>query len=133
MNLRYARKIAGLTQKEVADKIGIDRRTLSTWELGHKPINDYYLHRLAIVLKCPVAYLLGEKNMTIQEHIQLESNHSTLEDIEIIKTFGVLSHENRVALLYAARGFLECQKAQAEEEDEDYEDEYENEFYSAEC
>lgn len=115
MNLRFARKTAGLTQRELAEMIGVDRTSLSRWELGIVPINEYYLHRLAVALKCPVSYLVGNKGMTPTEHIELERDHSTLEDIEIIRTFQILSPVNRVALIHAARGFLECQRAQEDE------------------
>lgn len=114
MNLRFARKAAGLTQREVSKLIGVDRTSLSRWELGQVPVSDYYLHRLAVALKCPISYLKGTEGMTPNEHMELERDHSTLEDIEIIRTFQVLSPANRVALIYAARGFLECQRAQAE-------------------
>lgn len=33
-NLKSLRKSKGLTQKELADKVGVDQRTISAWEKG---------------------------------------------------------------------------------------------------
>lgn len=33
-NLRTLRKSKGLTQKELADMVGVDQRTISAWEKG---------------------------------------------------------------------------------------------------
>lgn len=33
-NLRMLRKSKGLTQKELADMVGVDQRTISAWEKG---------------------------------------------------------------------------------------------------
>ncbi len=33
-NLKTLRKSKGMTQKELADKVGVDQRTISAWEKG---------------------------------------------------------------------------------------------------
>ena len=33
-NLKSLRKSNGMTQKELADKVGVDQRTISAWEKG---------------------------------------------------------------------------------------------------
>ncbi len=33
-NLKTLRKSNGITQKELADKVGVDQRTISAWEKG---------------------------------------------------------------------------------------------------
>ena len=41
MNLRFARLTQGLTPRELAAKVGVTRRTISHWELGEYPIQEY--------------------------------------------------------------------------------------------
>ena len=44
--LKAARERAGLTQKEVADLLGIDTATISRWERGASPLSEGKLARL---------------------------------------------------------------------------------------
>lgn len=57
------RKEQGLTQKELADKIGIERYLLSDYELGRARIYDEMIIRLALVLSIGSDELLGLKKM----------------------------------------------------------------------
>ena len=60
-NLRTARKLKRLTQKDVAELVGIDRTTYNRYENGMtQPDNDKLL-KLATVLDVSVDYLLGNK------------------------------------------------------------------------
>lgn len=60
-NLRTARKLKKLTQKDVAELVGIDRTTYNRYENGMtQPDNDKLL-KLATVLDVSVDYLLGNK------------------------------------------------------------------------
>lgn len=53
--IQYFRKLAGLTQKELADKSGVNLRTLQQYELGVKNINKasaISIYNLAKALNC---------------------------------------------------------------------------------
>lgn len=42
MKLRQKRKALGLSQQELADKLGTDQQRVSEWEMGeHEPSNAY--------------------------------------------------------------------------------------------
>jgi transcriptional regulator with XRE-family HTH domain len=56
------RKNKGLTQKELADAIGIDRSVLANYELGRVRVYDEVLARICIVLKVPADSILGIDN-----------------------------------------------------------------------
>lgn len=57
--LKLARKIAGLTQSEVADRLDIKRNSYSQIEIGRNTLSIDYLMVLSEVFEKPVSYLLG--------------------------------------------------------------------------
>lgn len=61
--IRIARKQAGFTQKELAQKVAKSSQVISNWERGYTTgINQDDINRLAIALNKPVNYLLGVDN-----------------------------------------------------------------------
>jgi len=56
------RKKKGLTQQELADKIGISRSLLSNYEIDRNRLYDEMLIRLAIALDVSLDYLVGFKD-----------------------------------------------------------------------
>lgn len=63
--LKAARERAGFLQKELADKLGVSRSTVASWESEASP--NYpearYLERIAAILDCSIDYLLGRANI----------------------------------------------------------------------
>ena len=59
--LKVLRKKEGLTQQEVADKIGINRGSYSNWEKGKREPSFENLIKLANILNTTTDYLLGRK------------------------------------------------------------------------
>ncbi len=60
-NLKILRKAKGLTQKEVADFIGISQNNYSYWENGKVKIDNGSLQKLADFFDVTVDYLLGRE------------------------------------------------------------------------
>ena len=60
--LKQARKQAGLTQKTVAEKLGITRNAYTLYENGKRDIPTLTLAKLSILLNQPTDWLLGIKN-----------------------------------------------------------------------
>src|ERR1700693_2631705 len=58
--LTVARKRRGLTKIELAQKIGVDWRSVSGYEAEEYPPSEETLGRIATVLKLPVAFFGGE-------------------------------------------------------------------------
>lgn len=54
-----AKKRAGLTDKELAEKIGVNAKTISKWR--HNGVDSYrdYIYELSVALNAPINYLLG--------------------------------------------------------------------------
>ena len=55
-----ARLRAGIKQKEVAEKIGVDQSAVSMWERGKNKPRPQHLFRLAELYGCTVDELLKE-------------------------------------------------------------------------
>lgn len=71
-NLKDLRKKAGVTQDELAKKIGISKRTLAYWEKGENNIKPEKAKLLADYFGVSVGYLLGyDDNLTIGDTIEI--------------------------------------------------------------
>lgn len=55
--IRTARLKKGLTQRELAKKLGVVRETVSLWESGRNRVNSEKLVRLSEILDCSVDFL----------------------------------------------------------------------------
>jgi transcriptional regulator with XRE-family HTH domain len=58
--IAQARLDAGLTVKQLAEKLGVDESTVRNWESGRRPPTLERLTKLADLLGVGVSYLLGE-------------------------------------------------------------------------
>ncbi|HEX2947385.1 MAG TPA: helix-turn-helix transcriptional regulator [Clostridia bacterium] len=61
-NLRYARELKNLTQKEVSKKTGIHNKTISNYENDVSSPDPYTLKTFAEIYETSVDYLLGRPN-----------------------------------------------------------------------
>jgi transcriptional regulator with XRE-family HTH domain len=65
--IAYYRKLKGLTQKELAENIGIDRILISDYERGKIRLYDEMLGRFAIALDVSSDTLLGIERDNIED------------------------------------------------------------------
>lgn len=61
--LKLARLNKGLTQLELAQKLGVVRETISLWESGTNRINSEMLVRISEILECSVDFLCKKNVM----------------------------------------------------------------------
>lgn len=61
IRLKEIRKEKGLSQYELADKIGIQSSTLSRYELEQRVPNFYMAYKIAKALECPMEDLIAIK------------------------------------------------------------------------
>lgn len=59
MGFRGLRRSALLTQKDVAERLGVNRTTISMWETGAALPRADLLTRIAALYRCTVDELLG--------------------------------------------------------------------------
>lgn len=57
--LRVARRSAGLTQAELAQRVGVERSRISVWERGRAGVHARHLRALAVALQVPPSVLLA--------------------------------------------------------------------------
>ncbi len=68
-SLRSARKSSGLSQKAVANELGVPRTALTQIENGNRKLSTLELTKLARLYRCPIHDLLGEANPTESEDV----------------------------------------------------------------
>lgn len=66
LNKEFNGKI-GMTQQEIADEIGVTKRTYIYWEKGERQIKPEKAQQLADFFEVPVGYLLGYSDSPIFE------------------------------------------------------------------
>jgi len=73
-NIRTIRGKKNISQQEIADFLGIDRRTYQRWESGEADIKSPYIPKIAEFLQIEIADLFREKpsEIVINQH-----NHHT--------------------------------------------------------
>lgn len=70
--LKTLRKEAGLTQVDVAEKLGISQPAYASWERGVKKPTQDNLVKIAKVLNVSVDYLVGNSQETLGELDNIE-------------------------------------------------------------
>lgn len=88
-NLKKARARVRMTQKEVAEHIGISQNAYSYWESGRSKIDNVSLAKLAELFDCTVDYLLGNSDVPNQTAAQLAIN------FQLFNAYAELSPEGK--------------------------------------
>ena len=92
-NLVKLRKEAGMSQFELAEKLGVSQQTVSKYEKGTREPDNATLVKLSEIFNCSIDYLLGRTDIkepieTIAAHHDGENwTEEELEDIERFKEF----------------------------------------------
>ena len=86
-NLKLAREKKNMTQKEVADGIGVAKSTYSLYESGNREPNVQTINKISDVLNVSADELLGlnSENTTIAAHF--DGNEYTAEELEAIRAY----------------------------------------------
>lgn len=66
-NLRRLRLRAGLTQQQLAARIGVTHYTIQTWEKGQHAMRKAWLFKLADALDCSVAELRQSESLALSQ------------------------------------------------------------------
>jgi len=70
-NLRQLRDSKNLTQQEVADYVGVDRKTYNNWETGVSDVKSKFIPKLAEFYNVEISSLFLEKSSNV---ITIQSN-----------------------------------------------------------
>ncbi len=86
-SIRYHRKRKGLSQKELAEKIGVSVMSIRRYELGDRVIPDDTLRRMAWVLGVDSEYLGSPEYLRLQQALNRlndEGREMALELTELL-------------------------------------------------
>lgn len=73
--LKEYRKALGMSQKELAEKVGRSQTVISSWEIGTGVPDAYYLPTLAKALNVSVADICGTENTKGEDTALLDAYH----------------------------------------------------------
>ena len=86
-NLRTARECKGLTQKKVADAIGVAKSTYSLYESGNREPNVITIKKIANLLKVSADNLLGLEDSSDTLAAHFDGNEYTEAELDEIRQF----------------------------------------------
>ncbi|MBO4127870.1 S24 family peptidase [Streptococcus suis] len=103
-NIKLYRKQAGLTQKMLAEKLGIAPTAVSAWELGrNKPLMDN-VEQMSMIFGIKKSELLGEDLIALSTNPHVEVIPSTLQ--KVTHTTSQLEHKRQLTVLNFAENEL---------------------------
>lgn len=74
MTLKSLRVRCRLTQEEVANRLGISRRTLSKWEQDSSDMPIKYMQQFADIYNYPLNYIFFGNSIALSNNINSNSN-----------------------------------------------------------
>ncbi|HIZ55366.1 MAG TPA: XRE family transcriptional regulator, partial [Firmicutes bacterium] len=92
-NLNYYRKKKGLTQRELADRLGVKHNAVSSWENGKNSIDIEFLFRICEILDISVGEMYGRFGSGGDENASF-----TTEEREYIKKYRLLDERGKKAV-----------------------------------
>lgn len=102
--IKQLRKEKKLTQEELAEKIGISKRTLANWEDGVSSIKENKLKILCEIFGVDMPYMLGYNNVKNETDLKVSVLDEALEKLRAINN--MLSVESDEAPNMWTVGFL---------------------------
>ena len=78
---KLARKESGLSQRELAERLGVSRTIVSDWEQGRSSPSMDRLDDISNSLKKPIAYFFSARDNTAQFGISDEEFLKNLDDL----------------------------------------------------
>ena len=112
-SLFHARKKCGLSQEEVAEKLGVSRQTISKWETGQSypdfqslvMLSDYFGMSLDELVKDIDVQDIRDKNLTDEKVASIFSDVQKMKDI-LEKGWRIIGYVGWGILIYVAVCFV---------------------------
>lgn len=98
--LKHYRALAGLSQKEVAERIYLSQNAYSKYELGRSSPNPETLRQLAKLFGCSAADLIGEE-VPAPEPPEEEPVRLTPQECELVEIYRRLDLKKQARLIDA--------------------------------
>ncbi len=108
-NIKELRKQSGLSQKQLADKLGINQTSVCRWELNLALPDTKNLLRLAEIFNVSTDYLLGVSQYHFPANVGRD-NLFTFEELEIIEDYRSLSDSLKQTIKETLKTFARSEK-----------------------
>ena len=95
--LKLLREEAGLTQKQLADKLGVSRGTIGMYEIGQRDPDTETLQKLSDIFGVSVDYLLGKTDIRNPSD---EITEAVEDDPELLEFWNELKQREDLKLLF---------------------------------
>lgn len=120
MGIKTARKKAGLTQEELASKLGINRATLSKYESGGISPTMEMVINISFALNCDIKELLDPEydsndlpqliKFSDRESLEPTNSPSFIREGELLRSFSVLNDEGQQKVVDYAKDLSQMAK-----------------------
>lgn len=92
-NIKEIRIRRGLTQAQLADKVGVSEKTVSSWEVGRTEPNMGYIESISKALNCQKSELVGEPAVLSDTEYTLLKKFRVLDGFGVKSVLSVLNNE----------------------------------------
>lgn len=108
-NIKSLRKEMGLSQQELAERVGVDQTSISCWELDKCLPNTDKLLALAEVFNVSTDYVLGVSQYHFPVNVGRD-NMFTFEELKIIEDYRSLPQDVQQTVKQTLTAFVAAQK-----------------------
>lgn len=100
-NVKMARKLAGLSQKQMADALGITQQSVHYYESGQRDIKASMLLKMSEVTGTTISFILGLTNNPREK--AFDSSSLSPDESELLSYYRSCTPERRERILADAR------------------------------
>lgn len=108
LHLQRIRKAKGISQQEMADKVGVKKRTYGSWERGEANMSLAQAYDCAVALDCSIDEIAGH---------DLPQAYSDPRQAELNRCWESSTPQRQDALLMTARDFAASSREGAERDE----------------
>lgn len=99
-NVKYLRKLQGLTQNDLADKLGKSRKTISAWEAGRRSPIVADLMEVSAFFNVDIVDLFDVD-------LSIPPQARTIDESELIMLFSKLTAEQQSAVMTTIKSMIQ--------------------------